>query len=133
MLRRGPAKFVLIHHAACGARVHYRISETGETLALLSESERAGHANSIEVELAGSFSDTPPGTLQVESLKALLLALKQRYPDVVVGGHRQVRGTRTECPGRKFPLRDLLAWSRSDLIKARDAALQDEVDRQYFP
>lgn len=132
-MQRGPAKFVLIHHAACEARVHYRISETGETLALLSESERASHANSIEVELEGCFSDASPTDIQVESLKDLLLALKQRYPDVVVGGHRQVRGARTDCPGRKFPLKALLAWSRSGLLKARDAALQDEVERQYFP
>ena len=124
---------MLIHHAACEARAHYRISGTGETQALLAESERASHANSIEVQLEGSCSDASPSDAQVEALKALLLALKQRYPDVVVGGHRQVRGARTDCPGRKFPLQALLAWSRSDLIKARDAALQDEVDRQYFP
>lgn len=131
--QRGPVKFVLVHHAACEARAHYRISATGETAVLLPESERSTHANSIEVVFEGSFSETQPADAQVEALKNLLLDLKRRYPDVVVGGHRQVRGTRTDCPGRRFPLKALLAWTRSGLIKARDAALQDEVERQYYP
>ena len=132
-LPRGPVKFVLIHHAACGASAHYRLSETGETTVLLPESERSTHANSIEIVLEGAFSETSPGDLQVSALKDLLLAIKQRYPDVRIGGHRQVRGSGTDCPGRRFPLKALLAWCRSGLIEARDAALQDEVERQYFP
>lgn len=132
-MQRGPIKFVLIHHAACKARVHYRISVTGETEVLLPESDRSTHANSIEVVIEGSFSETPPRNAQVEALKGLLLDLKRRYPDVVVGGHRQVRGSRTDCPGRRFPLKALLAWSRSGLIKARDDALQEEVESQYYP
>ncbi len=132
-MQRGPVKFVLVHHGACDARVHYRISASGETVALLNESARATHANSIEITLDGSFAETPPDDRQTDALTDLLLELKQRYPDVVVGGHRQVRGSRTDCPGRRFPLRALLAWSRSGLIAARDAALQEEVDRQYRP
>ena len=132
-MQRGPIKFVLVHHTACDGRVHYRISATGQTVVALSESERADHANSIEIGLEGSFSETPPGDLQIDALKDLLLEIKQRYPDVAFGGHRQVRGARTDCPGRKFPLKTLLAWTRSGLIEARDAALQDEVERQYHP
>lgn len=132
-MQRGAIKFVLVHHTACDSRLHYRVSETGETAVLLSESERASHANSIEIGLEGSFSKTPPGTVQIDALKDLLLEIKQRYPDVAFGGHRQVRGARTDCPGRKFPLKALLDWTRSGLIEARDAALQDEVERQYHP
>ena len=132
-MRRGPVKFLLVHHAACDAAVHYRVSEAGETVVVLPESERSRHANAIEVGLEGCFSETAPGDVQIEALKALLLKIKQRYPDVVVGGHRQVRGARTACPGRRFPLKDLLAWTRSGLIEARDAALQEEVESQYHP
>ena len=132
-MQRGPVKFVLVHHAACDAEVHYRVSAKGETVVVLPEAERARHANAIEVGLEGSFSDTPPGDVQIKALKALLLGIKQRYPDVVVGGHRQVRGSRTTCPGRRFPLKALLDWTRSGLIEARDAALQEEVESQYHP
>ena len=132
-MQRGPVKFVLVHHAACDAQVHYRVSATGETTVVLRESERARHANAIEVGLEGIFSETPPGDLQIEALKALLLEIKQRYPDVVVGGHRQVRGARTDCPGRRFPLKALLDWTRTGLIEARDAALQQDVESQYHP
>lgn len=132
-MQRGPIKFVLIHHAACEARAHYRVSATGKAEVLLPESERATHANSIEVLFEGCFAEIPPCDAELEALKDLLLDIKRRYPDVVVGGHRQVRGSRTDCPGRKFPLKALLAWSRSGLIKARDDALRDEVESQYYP
>ena len=131
--RHRPIKFVLVHHAACGEQTHYRISASGQTTAALSESTRTCHANSIEIGLEGAFSESPPADVQVDALKALLVEIKQRYPDVVVGGHRQVRGSRTDCPGRRFPLRALLDWTRAGLLHARDAALREEVERQYHP
>ena len=126
-------KFVLVHHAACESPTHYCISPSGQTSAALAESKRTRHANSIEIGLEGCFAESPPPDVQIDALKALLIELKLRYPDVVVGGHRQVRGARTNCPGRKFPLRALLRWTRSGLLRARDAALREEVERQYHP
>ena len=126
-------KFVLVHHTACECPTHYCISASGQTSAALAESEHTRHANAIEIGLAGCFAESPPADVQIDALKALLLELKLRYPDVVVGGHRQVRGARTDCPGRKFPLRALLRWTRSGLLRARDAALREEVEHQYHP
>ena len=132
-LRHRPIKFVLVHHGTCEEQTHYRISASGQTTAVLSESTRTRHANSIEVGLEGCFSRSPPPNVQIDALKSLLLELKQRYPDVTIGGHRQVRGSRTDCPGRKFPLKALLDWTRAGLLHARDAALREEVERQYHP
>ncbi len=133
-MRLGEAKFALIHHGACAdAAFHYRVTGAGETLAGASESERAGRAHCIEIVVEGDFDDGAPSDRQSEALRTLLLELKTRYPRIVVGGHRQVRRQETTCPGRRFPLRALLAWSRSGLIVERDAALEEEVERQYRP
>ena len=133
-MRLGEAKFALIHHGACQeAAFHYRVTGAGETITGTSETERAGRAHCIEIVVEGDFAETGPEPAQMEALRALLLALKQRYPRIAVGGHRQVRGEDTSCPGRRFPLRALLEWSRSGLLAERDAALDTDVERQYRP
>ena len=128
------ARFALIHHTACGCGAyHYRVTEAGETITDAPESQRVQHAKSIEVALEGRFEDAVPSARQIDALKALLLELKQRYPNISIGAHRQVRGDQTTCPGRTFPMKELLAWSKIELIAARDAALESDVERQYRP
>ena len=133
-MRLGEARFALVHHDACAdTGFHYRITPSGETEACASESERVGRAHCIEIVLEGDFSGRPPDDPQLKGLRALLLTLKQRYPRIAIGGHRQVRGEKTTCPGRRFPLRELLDWSRSGLLAERDAALEADIERQYRP
>ena len=133
-MRLGEAKFALIHHGACGdTAFHYRVTAAGETVSAASETERAGRAHCIEIVVEGDFAETGPRASQMDALRNLLLALKQRYPRIAIGGHRQVRGEDTPCPGRRFPLRELLAWAQSDLLRERDAALEADVQRQYRP
>ena len=125
-------KFVLLHHSACeGGPFHYRIDATGGIENLLPESERGAHARSIGVVLSGDFNVTTPSEAQLGALRGLLLQIKLRHPHITVGGHRQVRGERTDCPGRRFPLTALRKWSAEGLIEARDAAFANAVERQY--
>ena len=66
------------------------------------------------------------------ALKALLLQLKLRYPDWQLGAHRQVRGTpKTTCPGRRFPMKALVEWSRSALLRERDDVHRRSIEEQY--
>ena len=133
-MRLGEAKFALIHHGACGdTAFHYRVTAAGETVSAASETERVGRAHCIEIVVEGDFVETGPNAVQMDALRTLLLALTQRYPRIAIGGHRQVRGEETTCPGRRFPLRELLDWSRSGLLAERDAALEADVERQYRP
>ena len=137
-MRLGEVRFALVHHGACpdtgaNTRFHYRIRSSGETESRASESERVGRAHCIEIVVEGDFDAAVPPDPQSQALRTLLLELKTRYPRIVVGGHRQVRGAETTCPGRRFPLKGLLAWSRSGLIADRDAALEADVERQYRP
>ena len=133
-MRLGEVRFALVHHGACPETgFHYRIRSSGETETCASESERVGRAHCIEIVLEGDFDAGTLPARQLNALHTLLLGLKTRYPRIVLGGHRQVRGSKTTCPGRRFPLKDLLAWSRSGLIAERDAALHADVERQYRP
>ena len=131
--RRGAAKFVLLHHDVCeGGRFHYRISPTGAVEPLLDEEQRGQHPFSIGVAVAGNFDETIPSDVQIEALQDLLLRLKRRYPAVELGAHRQVRGSaETTCPGRRFPMKNLAAWWREEMPRARDAAFTREFEEQY--
>ncbi len=61
----------------------------------------------IGIALVGNFNEEKPTEAQIRSLIALLKILTDYYdipPDHVVG-HRDVRGAKTDCPGRFFPWR----------------------------
>ena len=75
-------------------------------------------------------SRRPP--CKIDALKDLLLQLKLRYPDAELGAHRQVRGGRpTTCPGRRFPMKSLAAWSRGELLRRRQEVLTRSFEEQY--
>ena len=131
--QRGGVKFVLLHHGACPrGRFHYRIDANGVCRAELAEAERGQHPGSIGVVLDGDFDLAPPAAAQIDALHRLLLALKLRYPAAEVGAHRQVRGDKaTTCPGRRFPLKALADWARTELLRQRDADLRRSFEEQY--
>ncbi len=133
-MRLGEAKFALIHHGACAdAAFHYRVTASGEAVSAVPETDRAGRAHCIEIVVEGDFDAAAPRSRQAEALHNLLLGLKTRHPRIAIGGHRQVRGEETTCPGRGFPLKALLAWSKSGLIADRDAGIDAVIERQYRP
>jgi len=131
--RRGGVKFVLLHHGGCaGGGFHYRIDEDGQVNAELDESERGQHPRSIGVVLDGDFDREAPSHVQLATLRSLLLKLKLRYPAAELGAHRQVRGgVKTTCPGRRFPMKALAAWSRTRLLGERDEVLRRDFESQY--
>lgn len=139
-VRRGRVRFVLLHHSSCNAGAfHYAIHADGRRQRLLPETERGQHAGSIGVVVEGDFDDRPPSELQIATLEDLLVELKLRYPEVVVGAHRQVRrpkagaGSITTCPGRRFPMKRITQWSRTDMLRLRDEKLAADVEAQYLP
>ena len=131
--RRGSVKFVLLHHGGCtGGGFHYRIDANGVVHAGLEESDRGQHPRSIGVVIDGNFESEVPGEVQMASLRKLILSLKLRYPAVEIGAHRQVRGgSKTTCPGRGFPMKALAEWSRTELLRQRDAIQARDIEAQY--
>jgi N-acetylmuramoyl-L-alanine amidase len=91
-----------------GIGYHYVISPDGivfKTNALSSISYHAKGANlaGVGVCLVGDFNQSKPSDAQMESLTDLLRLLLHYYPGARVLLHNEVRGSRTSCPGMKFP------------------------------
>ncbi|MBU2540828.1 MAG: N-acetylmuramoyl-L-alanine amidase [Candidatus Omnitrophica bacterium] len=63
------------------------------------------NSEGIGICLVGNLSKRRPTEKQMESLIALINTLKRRYriPVRNILGHGQVKGARTECPGKLFP------------------------------
>ena len=124
-------KFVILHHGACPiGRLHYIIRMDGAVQSLLAEDQAGSHANSIGIAVEGDLDVHGPEPEQMAALRALLVELKLRYPDIRLGGHRQVRGNETTCPGRCFPLTELRRWADGEWERARDAAIAASVESQ---
>ncbi|UYV36950.1 N-acetylmuramoyl-L-alanine amidase [Rhodobacteraceae bacterium D3-12] len=123
---------------------HYLISETGETVQMVDESERAWHAgagrwgacddvntHSIGIELANR-GDHPFGEPQMAALEGLLAAIMARHgiPAEHVIGHSDIAPGRKIDPGPRFDWarlarRGLSIWPLGDAKPsdfARDAA-----------
>ena len=131
--RRGGIKFVILHHADCaGGAFHYRVDANGDVRSELDEEERGQHPRSIGVVVDGNFDAAVPSETQLAALRGLVLKLKLRYPTVEIGAHRQIRGgPRSTCPGRRFPMKALAEWSRTELLRERDEVLTRDFEAQY--
>ena len=65
----------------------------------------------IGICLIGNFEQKYPSGSQLQALEKLSEFLTGRYaiPAGRILGHREIRGTRTLCPGKNFPMRQLRA------------------------
>ena len=141
MLANGPltVNFVLLHHSVCARAessprlLHYLINADGVVEKRLAETEQGLHRASIGVCIEGNFELAVPSAAQLAALRGLLLDIKLRYPALQLGAHRQVRGEQCTCPGKRFPMRELRAWSEHGLLEQRDIALEALIERQYRP
>jgi hypothetical protein len=63
----------------------------------------------IGVCLIGNFENTPPSAAQRRSMKQLVQTLRLEYgiPTVNVVGHKDIRASSTECPGKLFPMHEI--------------------------
>lgn len=63
----------------------------------------------IGICLIGNFEKTPPSTAQRKSVKLLVQTLRAEYniPTASVVGHKDIRASATECPGKLFPMAEV--------------------------
>jgi hypothetical protein len=63
----------------------------------------------IGVCLVGNFENSPPTAAQRRSVKLLVQTLKNEYriPVDRVVGHKEIRASSTECPGKLFPMAEI--------------------------
>jgi hypothetical protein len=65
----------------------------------------------IGICLVGNFEKSPPTAAQRRSVKLLVATLKSEYkiPMTSVVGHKDIRASSTECPGKFFPMAEVAA------------------------
>ncbi|MCD6283567.1 N-acetylmuramoyl-L-alanine amidase [bacterium] len=95
-----------------GIGYHYVISPDGvvfKTNALTTVSYHARGANlgGVGICLVGDFNRSEPTDAQMEALTELLGLLLHHHPGAEIVLHREVKGSRTSCPGLKFPAEGL--------------------------
>jgi hypothetical protein len=63
----------------------------------------------IGICLVGNFENTPPTPAQRKSVKLLVQTLRNEYriPAASVVGHKDIRASATECPGKLFPMAEV--------------------------
>jgi N-acetylmuramoyl-L-alanine amidase len=73
---------------------------------------KADHMNerAIGICLVGNFNDERPSSRQMDALVDLVQKLKEYYriPVSHIKGHGQVRGAKTDCPGKRFPWKSFM-------------------------
>lgn len=76
----------------------------------------------IGICLVGNFEKSPPTPAQKRSIKLLVQTLKSDYriSSANVVGHKDIRASATECPGKFFPMAEI-AGSDSGTILGLDA------------
>jgi hypothetical protein len=91
----------------------------------------AGSANKdynergIGVCLVGNFEKSPPTAAQKRSVKLLVSTLRNEYkiPTVNVVGHKDIRASATECPGKFFPMAEVAAGDPGLILGLDDDGL----------
>jgi N-acetyl-anhydromuramyl-L-alanine amidase AmpD len=70
----------------------------------------------------GNFEEAPPTAAQKRSVKLLVSTLRNEYhiPIANVVGHKDIRASATECPGKFFPMAEVAAGD-SGVILGLDA------------
>jgi len=63
----------------------------------------------IGICLVGDFDKTPPTAAQRKSVKLLVQTMRAEYhiPAANVVGHKDIRASATECPGKLFPMAEV--------------------------
>lgn len=97
------------------------------------EAEDGSHKNTIEIGLVGDCTMIADDDPRLAGLRELLAGIHRRYPAIALGGHRQIRGSKTDCPGAAFPLARIQAWWRGAMLDAHDVWFEDLLASAYLP
>lgn len=127
-------KFAIIHHGRCNiVSLDYRITKTGLLEEHLPESKSKKKTECIEILLDGDYEHVLPTKEQIRTLKNILSKIIAEYPKIKIGGHRNIKGSKTNCPGNAFPLNHIRIWANSELEKELDKKTYRLIEKQYRP
>lgn len=127
------SNFVILHYASCAAPLHYRIHPDGVSEILMAETAEGAHRNTISIGMMSDCVNPLDDDPQLVTLRELLAGIHRRYPAIKFGGHRQIRGSNTDCPGAAFPLARIQTWWRGAMLDAHDVWFEDLLASAYLP
>lgn len=95
------------HNGWSGIAYHYYVRKDGSVYRGRPENVKGGHTKdwngcSIGVCFEGNFENERMSAAQKKAGLALVEDIKGRYPDIVVGVHKEFNAT--ACPGKNFPV-----------------------------
>ncbi len=125
---RNVTTHLIIHHSAghgtpegihsyhkslgwAGIAYHYYVRQDGTIYRGRPENMRGGHTTnwnycSIGVCFEGNFENETMSKAQLEAGRELIADIRNRYPGITVGKHKQYQNT--ACPGKNFPFDEML-------------------------
>ncbi|NLB89536.1 MAG: N-acetylmuramoyl-L-alanine amidase [Syntrophomonadaceae bacterium] len=65
-----------------------------------------GNGDSIGIALVGNFEKTAPNANQIDALIKLIMDIESRYGVLSIVEHKDI--VNTACPGRRFPLEEVI-------------------------
>jgi N-acetylmuramoyl-L-alanine amidase len=109
-----PEAFARYHVQKCGwpgIAYHYVIAKAGtiwkcNLLTNITYHARGANVDSVGIRLVGDFTKDDPTGAQIESLRWLVGELNRNLLSnkVKVVLHRDIKGSKTDCPGKYFPI-----------------------------
>ena len=133
---------------------HYVIEVVGDQVMVLTgrdEEVIGAHArgfneHSIGIAIVGNFERTKPSEKLLNALMMLIAEIFSRRGVLKIYGHREVKTSRTNCPGRYFPLEEVKAkahainekkdykghWAEKYIDKVRDEGLMNGYEDGSF-
>jgi N-acetyl-anhydromuramyl-L-alanine amidase AmpD len=107
-----------------GIGYHYVIGQDAtvyktQPLSNVSYHARGANIHGVGICFVGDFNKSYPTRQQLTPLFELLKVLRYHLPHVLIGLHREIKGSRTSCPGMKFP------WSGPELYKITTKMLKE--------
>ena len=127
-------KLAILHHSDCHiSTFHYKITKNGSIKTLVDNSDKKKQVKRADILMEGNYEYEMPPQIQLDSLRQLLLSLAQLHPKILIGGHKNIRGENTKCPGTSFPTNKVRRWANDEMISERDARLNKLIEEQYRP
>ena len=127
-------KLAILHHSDCHiSTFHYEITKDGLIKTLIDNSDKEKQIKRADILMEGSYEYAIPPQTQLDSLQQLLLSLALLHPKILIGGHKNIQGENTKCPGTSFPINIVRRWANSEMLAERDTRLNKLIEEQYRP
>ena len=127
---RGTVESVHNYHLSkgwAGIAYHYFVAIDGAIYRGRPEDMQGGHTSgynscSIGICAEGDFEEETMSDAQREALRALVLDIRKRYPNILVVRHSDLSAT--ACPGKNYPFDYIISPEKSEWEKEQEVVTE---------